>query len=47
MGGNFLKDFLRGNSTKSYLDIEGINLFVKILFGICQDFRLRKGRKEN
>ena len=43
LGGNFWEDFWENffgrNSTKSYLNIEGIDLFVKILY-------LRKGRKE-
>ena len=41
-GRNFLEDFFWRKSTKSYLNIEGINLFVKIFF--FQDFGLRKGR---
>ena len=36
---DFWEDFFGRNSTKSHLNIEGIDLFVKILY-------LRKGRKE-
>ena len=42
--GGLLEDFFGRNSTKSYLNIEGIHLFVKILV-FCQDF-VPKERKE-
>ena len=49
-GRNFLRGFLGGffgrNSTKSYLNIEGIELLVKILVFV-KVLDLRKGRKES
>ena len=44
-GGYFLEDFYGRNSTKSYLNIEGIDLLVKILVFVKISY-LRKGRKE-
>ena len=45
MGGIFWEDFFERNSTKSYLNIEGIDLLVKILVFVKISY-LRKGRKE-
>ena len=45
MGGIFWEDFFGRNSTKSYLNIEGIDLLVKILVFV-KILDLRKGRKE-
>ena len=49
MGGifweDFWEDFFGRNSTKSQLNIEGIDLFVKILVFV-QILSLRKGRKD-
>ena len=45
MGGIFWEDFFGRNSTKSYLNIEGIDLLVKILVFVKISY-LRKGRKE-
>ena len=41
----FVEDFFGRNSTKSYLNIEGIDLLVKILVFV-KILDLRKGRKE-
>ena len=43
MGGIFWEDFFGRNSTKSCLNIEGIDLFVKIL-AFVKILDLRKGR---
>ena len=45
LGGFFWEDFFGRNSTKSYLNIEGIDLLVKILVFV-KILDLRKGRKE-
>ena len=49
MGGifweDFWEDFFGRNSTKSQLNIEGIDLFVKILVFV-KILSLRKGRKD-
>ena len=45
LGGIFWEDFFGRNSTKSYLNIEGIDLLVKILVFV-KILYLRKGRKE-
>ena len=42
---SFWEDSFGRNSTKSYLDIEGIDLLVKILVFV-KILDLRKGRKE-
>ena len=48
LGGFFGEEFFGRifgrNSTKSYLNMEGIDYCQN--FGFCQDFGLRKGRKE-
>ena len=44
LGGFFVEDFFGRNSTKSYLNIEGIDLLVKILVFV-KILYLRKGRK--
>ena len=46
MGGFFGRIFFRRNSTKSYLNIEGIDLFVKILVFVKILSRSKEGRKE-
>ena len=45
LGGIFWEDFFGKNSTKIYLHMEGIDLFVKILVFV-KILYLRKGRKE-
>ena len=45
LGGFLWEDFFGRNSTKNYLNIEGIDLLVKILVFV-KILYLRKGRKE-
>ena len=45
LGGIVWEDFFGNNSTKIYLHMEGIDLFVKILVFV-KILYLRKGRKE-
>ena len=48
MGGFFWEDFFGRNSTKSYLNMEGIDLFVKILVfvKILSQWRRKEGGQD-